>query len=75
MQLETLAGGFEKIYPIELNQNSNNSPGNLHSITRRRDLYKEITTLSNFTEKMTSVRMIKKFEEEKAQEKERKAQE
>jgi len=29
-------------------------------------------TLSNFTEKMTSVRMIKKFEEQKAQEKERK---
>jgi hypothetical protein len=39
------------------------------------ELYKEITTLSNFTEKMTSVRMIKKFEEEKAQEKERKRQE
>jgi hypothetical protein len=64
-----LSGGFEKIYPIDAKANHSASP---FTILKRQELYKEITTLSNFVEKMTSVRMIKKFEEEKAQEKERK---
>lgn len=64
-----MSGGFEKIYPIDT---KSNHPASLNTILKREELYKEITTLSNFVEKMTSVRMIKKFEEEKAQEKERK---
>ena len=79
-RLEKLSGDFEKIYPLD----TIGIPANLSAkergklqqnnqyFCRQNEMYTEILGLSTNTEKLTSIRMLKKIEEEKAIEKERK---